>query len=180
MSSPLSPSLLSLCPSPCTQQEQVSWYPAFCLSHYGQQPTKHCCWEITSQTGKSLIDNVSENGRFVCSVSIRRGGFCCQAILVMVTACKRQVLTRGSPQTHKTSQQLPLSCCWRWWCKRQQRSTRTQGWWGGLAIYCPRRKYGFKFRLSYGWSMWCWSNYLLLSVSVPKWNQGSRSLCKSP
>lgn len=41
--------------------------------HYVQQPTKRCCWEITSQTGKSLTDNVSENGRFVRSVLYQSG-----------------------------------------------------------------------------------------------------------
>lgn len=46
-------------------------HPAFCLTHRTtlcQQPTKRHCWEITSQTGKSFTDNVSENSRLVCSV----------------------------------------------------------------------------------------------------------------
>lgn len=130
--------------------------------------------------GKSLTDYVSENGRIVYSVLCQsgEGDPAAKIFLLMVTAQKRQVKTRDRAQIHQTSQQLLLPYCWVWGYKDQQHSTRT----GVVAwpLYCPRRKYSFKSRLSYQWSMCCWSKFCLLSFSLQRQNQDSRSLCKLP
>lgn len=183
MPSPLSPCSFFFCPSSCTQQEQVSCYSllqpslAFCTT--GQQPTKRCCWEITSQTGKSLTDNGSENGRFFCSVLYhsREGASAAKPFWLWSPRGKGRYQLGVAPKLikHLSSSYLPAAGA----------DGTVQGLWAGkmdwpLETEMTTWKCGFKSRLSYGWSMWCWSNYLLLSVSVPRWNRGSRSLCKSP
>lgn len=149
--------------------------------HYGQQPTKSCCWEITSQTGKSLTDSMSENARFVCSVLYwsGEGASAAKPFWLWSLHGKGRFQLGVAPRLLKqlSSSHFPAAGSDG---ARDDSAVQGLGGWGGLAIYCPRRKYGFKSRLSYGWSMWCWSNSLLLSASIPWWNQGSRSLCKSP
>lgn len=177
MSSSLSPCSLSLCSSSCTQEEQVSCCPAHRTTLWSAAYWALLLRNYLPKASPSQIMSLKMAGLSVL-INQERG------LLLPghsgYDLWKSWVSTRGSPQTNKTSQQLLFSCCWGWWCKGQQCNTRTLGWWDGLAIYCPRKKYGFKPRLSNGWPMWGWSKYLLLSVSVPRWNQRSRSLCKSP
>lgn len=123
----------------------------------------------------------SENGRFVCSVLYRsgEGAPAGKPFWLWPLHGKGRFQLGVAPRLlkHLSSSHFPAAGSDG---TRDNSAVQGLGWWGGLAIYCPRRKYGFKSRLSYGWSTWCWSNSLLLSASIPWWNQGSRSLWKSP
>lgn len=77
--------------------------------HYGQQLTKGRCWEITSkQASPSQIMCLKMAHLSVLFFIHKERGLLLLLLQVMVTALKNQVTTRGSSQTHQTSQQFLL------------------------------------------------------------------------
>lgn len=92
--------------------------PAFCVSQrtmlLSAAYQEFLLRNYLPSKGKSLTDNVSENGRIVYSVLCQsgEGDPAAKIFLLMVTAQKRRVKTRDRAQIHQTSQQLLLPYCW--------------------------------------------------------------------
>lgn len=177
----LSPCLLVLCSSSsCSQQEQIS--PSF-LCH----PKDHV---LTAAYQESLLRNhlprASHSQNWCLKMAGLSNSVLCQSGEGTPAAklfCLWSLHGTGRYKLgtdHQTSQQVLLPCCWEWGLKEQEHSTRTLGWWGGLATYCPEgnmAELSTKSRLSYQWSMCCWSKLHLLSLFEDR--IGALGICAS-